>query len=108
MKINPEIREQKFAMVSQWRESGLTQKQFIEQKNVSMNNFQYWLRRYRKRNEPACRQGRKRSGKFIKLPMPEKNSSPGTIFSEVIFASGSRIKFYQAIEISQLRQLVAR
>lgn len=84
MKINPEVKEQKFAMIRRWEASGITQKQFIEQENVSMNNFQYWLKRYRKVNEPTRITVRKISKKFIKLNAPYKNGLSGSLFSEVV------------------------
>lgn len=105
MKINPEIREQKFAMIRRWQESGITQKQFAEQENISMNHFQYWYKRFKKVNESAYRQDKKKSEKFIKLKAPEKNIFLGNVFSEVVFANGNRVKFYNAIEVSQLKQL---
>ena len=98
MKGNEIVREEKFAMIARWGASGMTQKEFCANENVSMNNFQYWLKRYRKRNE-------EKSGKFIKLSSQENNSSSGSIFSEVVFANGNRVTFYQPIEISQLKQL---
>ena len=105
MKINPDIREQKFAMIIRWQESGMTQKQFAEQENISMNHFQYWFKRFKKANEPVSRQGKKNPEKFIRFQAPEKNILPGTIFSEVIFANGNRVKFYHAMDILQLKQL---
>lgn len=105
MKINPEIREQKFAMIARWESSGITQKQFTEQENVSMNNFQYWLKRYRKASEPARETGKRKSEKFIKLKTPEKGMLCGNVFSEIVFANGNRIKFYNAVDVSQLKEL---
>ena len=98
MKNNQEQKEKKFAMISRWETSGIRQKQFCVGENVSMNNFQYWLKRYRKRDE-------KKTGKFIKIQSPEKNIPPAGVFTEVIFANGNRIKFYNAVEIPQLKQL---
>ncbi len=106
MKINLEIREQKFAMLRRWEESGITQKQFAEQENISMNNFQYWLERFRKGSEPAGRQGRQKSEKFIKLKAPEKKVFAGNVYFEVVFANGNRVKFYNAMDVLQLKQLV--
>ncbi len=106
MKSNEVVREEKFAMIRRWQESEIRQKQFAEQENISMNNFQYWLKRYRKINEPARGQGRKKPEKFIQLPTTEKDIFSGNIFSEIFFANGNRIKFYESVEISELKQLV--
>ena len=94
-------------MIRRWQESSLSQKQFCLDENCSMNNFQYWLKQFRKVNMPSLlvKRGGKKSGKFIKLKSPEKNISSGSIFSEVVFANGNRIKFYNAMDISQLKQL---
>jgi len=106
MKNNLELREERFAMIRRWQESGLTQKQFCINENWTMNNFQHWLKRFRKVNLPATGENvpGEKSSAFVKLKMPPKNIS-GNPFSEVVFANGNSIRFYDRIEISQLKQL---
>lgn len=101
MKNNPELKEEKFAMISRWQESGLTQKKFIETENISMNHFQYWLKRYKKQNEVPQTKG------FIKLPLPEKAGHSENVFLEILCANGTRLRFFNAVEIAQLKKLIS-
>ncbi len=104
MKKNKELQDAKFAMIRRWEESGLSQKQFCENEPLSSNNFHYWLKKYRDLNKKSVDTQQRKPEKFIKLKT-ETPISTGAVFSEIIFANGNRIKFYNAIEISQLKQL---
>ena len=97
MKNNSELREGKFAMIRRWEESGLSQKKFVEKERILFPHFYYWLKKYRD-------QGKKSVGKFIKLKTTDR-TIPSNVITEVVFANGNRIKFHNAIEISQLKQL---
>jgi hypothetical protein len=102
MKYNSELREQKFAMIRRWEESGQSQRKFTEGENIAFNNFYYWLKKYRgQKQKQAAKENR--SG-FIKVAVPKKIDGEACI-SEVVFANGTRIKFYNAMDISQLKQL---
>lgn len=107
MKKNQEQREEKFAMIQRWKESGLTQQKFCQQETISFNNFYYWLKKFRKQVE-------KSPAKFIKLKRPQNlnsnkpgNVSTDSVFSEIIFANGNRLRFFNAIEIAQLKTLAS-
>lgn len=98
MKNNKELREEKFAMISRWEQSGLSQRQFCQTENLQFNHFYYWLKRYRGKNS------NKPTG-FIKLISEDKPVSTRHIFSEVILANGNTIRFYQSVDGSVLKQL---
>ncbi len=104
MKKNQALQEAKLAMIRRWEESGLSQKQFCENEPRASNNFHYWLKKYRDLNQTFVDTQQRKPEKFIKLKT-ENSISAGAVFSEIIFANGNRIKFYSAIEISQLKQL---
>ena len=40
------------AIVQQWRDSGLTQKQFCAEQNIKLCTFQYWINKQRLENKP--------------------------------------------------------
>lgn len=103
MKNNQELKEEKFAMVCRWQESGLTQKQFTLQENVSMNNFQYWFKRYKKQNNPTEEQ----RGSFIKLPVSEKAERKENVFLEITLSNGTNMRFFNPVDVSQLKKLVS-
>ncbi len=39
---------QMYALVQEWKESGLTKGKFISQKPVTYHRFNYWVRKYKK------------------------------------------------------------
>ena len=41
------LSEEMFALVDQWKSSGLSRKDFSRINNLSLHKFVYWLRRYR-------------------------------------------------------------
>ncbi|MBA3674636.1 MAG: hypothetical protein H0W75_06705 [Chitinophagaceae bacterium] len=104
MKKNQALQEAKLAMIRRWEESGLSQKQFCENEPRASNNFHYWLKKYRDLNEEPIDPHQRNPGKFIKLKT-ETPISSGSVFSEIIFANGNRIKFYNPVDVSQLKQL---
>jgi len=44
--------EEMFALVAQWGNSGLSQKAFATQHNLSVSKFGYWVRKYRSHQGP--------------------------------------------------------
>jgi predicted transcriptional regulator len=110
MKYNTALQEEKFVMIRRWEESGLSQRKFTQQENIAPNNFYYWLKKYRDQKQgkiaSAGRKiGKENTARFIKIPVPKKLIDNSFCVSEVVFANGNRIKFYNAVEISQLKQL---
>jgi hypothetical protein len=100
MKNTTADKEEKFAMILRFQGSGLSGKQFAEQEHISYNNFNYWLKRYRKQYaEPS-------KSRFIKLPAPGKTNTEAP-FSEVVLANGNRIRFYQHVSSSELKQIAS-
>lgn len=101
MKNNPEHRERKLAMVRQWEASGLSQRKFSEQENISYQNLNNWVKVFRKQNAELPKPG------FIKIAPAENKISSETIFSEITFVNGNCIRFFHPIEISQLKKLTS-
>ena len=94
--------QKKFAMVRDWMESGLSQTAYAQEMNISFHQLNYWVRKY----EKSKKQVEKPKG-FIKLPESVKQSLPENIFSEVIFANGNRLRFYNQVDISQLKNIAS-
>lgn len=97
MKIPNEIREEKFAMIRRWTESGLSQKQFCEKENVTFNNFQYWLKRFRNQHNLEKSDG------FIKIQTPVAESCA----VELILLNGNRIRFFNKVEVAMIKNLAS-
>lgn len=101
MKNNSELREEKFAMIRRWQESGLSQIKFSEQENISYATFNYWIKQYRAKNNVDVGKG------FIKLQSHSKNVGSENIFSEIIFSNGNTIRLFNALDISELKKLAS-
>ena len=99
MKNTIENREEKFAMVRRWESSGMNQKAFSEQEGIPTHHLLYWLKKYRDENSKTPSTGR-----FIKIAMPV-NESPGSIYAEVVYQNGNRIRIHKQISTVELRQL---
>jgi|ERR1035437_1582133 hypothetical protein len=101
MKVNLEIREERFGIVRRWEASGLSQRKFSAQENIPYQNLNNWVKIFRKQNTELPKAG------FIKVAPPENKISQETIFSEITFANGNCIRFFHPIELTQLKKLVS-
>jgi hypothetical protein len=54
------------ALLSTYRSSGLTQREFADQNRLSFSTFTYWLRRYRDSESPAARTRRSATSELIR------------------------------------------
>lgn len=102
MKYTAEERQSKLAMITQWKESKLTQNEFCRQHKISFHNFQYWY---------AIAQGKPKYKSKKKFPvfmqLPAAPVSQGVSKQiELIYPKGHRLIFYYPLELSQLRQLI--
>lgn len=97
MNANPELQEEKFAMIRRWIEGGTSQKEFCEKENVTFNNFQYWLKRFRLQNKSEIKPG------FVKIP---SQKSSGACYAELHLKSGNIIRFFSPLSINELKALV--
>jgi hypothetical protein len=95
MENRTEVREQRFAMIVDWMQSGLSQKQFCLQSNVGYHVFHYWYKVYRLHQSSA-------TGSFVPVQMPAQLQAK----VEVLLADGKRIVFHQAVSADFLRALI--
>ncbi len=100
MRLQPEVRQQMFAMIEQWHTSGLTQKAFCEQRAIRYYVFHYWYKRYRLQQDGA----ENNTGSFVKLQVV-KPSSGGPI--EINFPGGIRILFHEPVSSNYLKSLIS-
>ena len=90
-----------FALISSWKQSGLSQKAWCEQNQVRYYVFHYWYKRYRDElsdsGEPA----------FIPLTVKPSSSSATCANIEVVLADGKRILFHQAVSSDFLKAVIS-
>jgi len=98
MQPREQLQEQKYALIEQWQQSGLSQKKYCEQNDIAYHHFHYWYKRYR------TRQAGDSAADFI--PVRVNATSPaGNI--ELQLPDGKRILFHQLIEVDYLKALIA-
>lgn len=83
--------EKMFALVAQWRESGLTRRVFAQQHGITIKSFDYWCR---KKSTPPAKTSSEQVG-FIELaqkPVPREDHAHPKF--EIELPGGVRIKIY--------------
>jgi len=101
MQYDNNTQKQMFAMVGDWKQSGLSQKAYCEQNQIRYHVFHYWYKRYRDEqsnySEPA----------FIPLNVKPSFSDARCANIEVVLADGRRILFHQAVSSDFLRAVIS-
>ncbi len=90
-------RELMFSKIREWQQSGLSQKAFCKQYNVTYSNFHYWYKRFRDVDPP-------RSSGFVPLQISDARAS---IFASVIFSGGGSVQLHQAVSPGYIKELLS-
>ncbi len=98
MQLPPGAREHMFALIEQWRQSGLSQKAFCGQQSIRYYVFHYWYKRYREHHME-----KQSDNSFVKLQIAKP--SPGAV--EINYPGGIRIIFHEPVSSSYLKSLVS-
>jgi len=100
-----QVREQMYAHIEQWKQSGLSQKVYCEQQAVKYHVFHYWYKLYRDQHQQAVPEPEpKPSATFIPLTL---NTSPaGEAFAELYLSGGHRLVFHQMVSVDYLKALI--
>ena len=100
MRNNPEVRQQMFELIEQWKQSGLSQNAFCEQHSMRFNKFYYWYKCYRKDNDISDKNNRG----FIKL----KIEKPSVAFPvEIHFPGGIHVLFHEPVSSNYIKTLIS-
>jgi len=83
------------ALIGQWPESGLTQKEFCKKHRLTYHTFQYWLRKSRQRLESPTG--------FIEITPWQSQHVPAI---ELHLVNGIRLVFHQLPSSDFIRSLV--
>ena len=100
MRRNPEVRQQMFGQIEQWKQSDLTQRAFCSQNNITYHVFHYWYKRYRDARPEAD----SRIPSFVKLEL-----SPPAMYApaELILPDGKRLLFHQPVSSDYLKAIIS-
>lgn len=98
MQYDEQTQQQMVAMISSWKQSGLSQKAYCEQNNIRYYVFHYWYKRYRDNQKPEKDAG------FVALNIEPSACSAGI---EMLLPDGKRILFHQAVSSEYLKALIS-
>jgi hypothetical protein len=97
MEIKEQIHQEKFRMIEEWKNSGLSQKEFCKRINIGYPVFQYWLKKYKSPNSlPEDSSG------FISLQVAENSS---VLSAEIFLPNGTKI-LLKSIDSTFIRSLI--
>lgn len=90
-----------FDCIFQWQHSGLSQKAWCEQNNITYSSFHYWYKRFRSQ-QPGNQQP---PGKgFVQLLIQDRPA--GSPWCELVFGKGQRLLFHQSVAAEFIRSLI--
>lgn len=100
MRNDPEVRQQMFQLIEQWKQSGLSQNAFCEQHAMRFHKFYYWYKCYRKENDISD----ENNLGFVKLKI-EKPYVASSV--EIHFPGGVRVVFHEPVSSNYLKTLIS-
>lgn len=100
MRTDPEIRQQMFELIEEWKQSGLSQKAFCERHSIRFHKFYYWYKCYRRPHETIDNH----SERFVKLKV-EKPSIASSV--EIHFPGGIHVVFHEPVSSNYLKALIS-
>ena len=91
------VKQEMFDKITQWQQSGLSQKAFCREVNLAYHVFHYWYKRYRFKESKAA-------SSFIKLGITSVSVSSSM---ELVFPDGKRLLFHQPVGVDYLKALIS-
>jgi hypothetical protein len=98
MTSNPEVKEQMFAHIEQWKKSDLSQKKYCSQHNIRYHVFHYWFKRFREALPVIDKMS-----SFVKLQVEQPATAAN---AELIFPDGKRLVFHEPVSSSFIKALI--
>jgi hypothetical protein len=99
MQNKPQQRQQNLAMIADWQQSSLSQKQYCLQHHNAYHVFYYW---YNRSNMQSADKGNE-PGAFVKL----QTASPARgMHTELLMPDSRRLIFHQPVSADFLKALV--
>jgi hypothetical protein len=102
MQKDVQVREQMFSMITDWQQSGLSQKAYCEQQGIRYHVFHYWYKCFRDLQSPSPDAG------FIPLKIQSSdfvNTSSAHI--ELFLSDGRRLLFHSPLSSDYLKALIS-
>jgi hypothetical protein len=96
MSNKEQTREQMFAMIADWKQSGLSQKQYCQQHELRYHVFHYWYKRFKENQTSSS------VGSFVPLTIHPSFSG----HTEIYLPDGKRLIFHQPVSAGYLKALL--
>ncbi len=102
MRASNEQRAVMLALIEQWEQSGMRQKDFYQQQNIPSHVFYYWHKCYKNKKSRPRKSIPATSG-FIQLQPADLSSNN----MELHLPNGNRIIFHQQVSVDYLKALIS-
>jgi hypothetical protein len=99
-----QLQKHQFRMISQYLESGKTQRAFIAEQGISLTGFRYWLNKYRIAHSKPAVTNKNSFVEVIPSIPAVKESLPGWI--DIIFPNGVRVNLSSESDGSFLSKVI--
>ena len=106
MQQGEQVKEQMYAHIEQWKQSGLSQKRYCEQQAVKYHVFHYWYKLYRDQHQQAAQEPQSKSPAAF-IPLTLSTSSAVGAFAELHFCGGHYLLFHQPVSADYLKALIS-
>jgi transposase-like protein len=104
--------EEKLAHIAQWLASGKLPSLYSKEVGIAYTTFRNWINKYHRKkegNQLATQKPKDSTSAFLAIQIQpsvqiEESNKP---IMELVFNSGARLNFYQAVNVDYLQQLLA-
>ena len=98
-----ERRQLRFATIEKYLASGLTQKQYCQQEQLTYSTFQLWLKKYRQANADATHERSQSGNNFVPITFQPRVAKGDYIIE---YPNGVVLRVSSSIEPQTLIQLI--
>ena len=96
-----DVQKQMFGMVTDWQQSGLSQKLYCEQNGIRYHVFHYWYKRFR------SGQAVSKEATFIPLQIKPLQAVDVSAGIELLLTDGRRILFNQPVSADFIKAIIS-
>jgi len=101
--MSRKTQKEMFQLIETWQQSGLSQREWCLQHDISVSGLQYWIRRFKKSKQVPDVSD---DPGFVQLVVPSRNSSSHLPWCELRMADGVTLCFHQPLSADFIRSLL--
>ena len=107
MQQEEQVKEQMYAHIEQWKQSGLSQKLYCEQQALKYHVFHYWYKLYRDQHQQQAAPAPQSKSPAAFIPLALSTSPAGGAFAELHCCGGHYLLFHQPVSADYLKALIS-